>query len=554
VLLFFVVSCSKKEAIPEPPVTVDPSVVRINSLQKVDLNDVKVDYTLTPPLKNSIEREFLMEIYLQWSEDPQFSKADSFYMFTGTNVPNTYQYTRTRLKDGATLHFRFAYTYKNVRFYSASQSESFDSLRLVKYPKYISRGADMLIQTNFLSGLAGDTSTRIYLNDMVIPHRITNGEFTFFNPSWNLDPGKYRLRFERNGIGRNAPDSVEVLRGIWYADGVLPFPYPSGKTAIAYYGACYTATKGYLVPGGFFTPNSGTNYATDIFEFNPRSAGPYWSPITPVNPRSFDRPQVQYHNNALYVLGGRTYQPDGRSADIDSVFRFDLASKTWENVGPIPYKHMNTVSFKHGDYFYMGLGQDIENPSQCCGFPQPSNTFYRYEPASGSWTKLADLPATYDWGRYGGQLEPTVALIGNKAYVLFAAKPAHMSIPASAYTREMWEYDIVGNSWRQIALPPEDVLPPAEKYSMVSYLDKLYILTGERYTLGVSFYFFQVQKPCIEFQPTTGQLARITVSDEIGLLKPVFQEGTKFYFQGDGSLGRVENIIGKTFTLSLQIR
>ena len=67
---------------------------------------------------------------------------------------------------------------------------------------------------------------------------------------------------------------------------------------------------------------------------------------------------------------------------------------------------------------------------------------YVYDPLTNIWTQLKDFPGT-------ARLEPTVAVLNGKAYVMFGAAAGQ-----SSYVADAWEYDPTADSWRQLTNPP----------------------------------------------------------------------------------------------------
>ncbi|QIP13108.1 hypothetical protein G8759_10955 [Spirosoma aureum] len=65
---------------------------------------------------------------------------------------------------------------------------------------------------------------------------------------------------------------------------------------------------------------------------------------------------------------------------------------------------------------------------------------YEYDPATNLWTQKKDFPGS-------GRTETTVAVLNNKAYILFGTNKG-------SYTPDAWEYDPSGDSWRQLSNPP----------------------------------------------------------------------------------------------------
>ena len=70
---------------------------------------------------------------------------------------------------------------------------------------------------------------------------------------------------------------------------------------------------------------------------------------------------------------------------------------------------------------------------------------YEYDPQTNLWTQKKDFPGT-------GRREPTVAVLNNKAYIMFGTTTNTGS--PKTYTPDAWEYDPAGDSWRKMTDPP----------------------------------------------------------------------------------------------------
>jgi N-acetylneuraminic acid mutarotase len=462
--------------------------------------------------------------------------------------------TLKRLKQSMNYYARISINYKTKTFYSPSTEFRADTLRLLEFPEFLSRGVWASVKSNFRqSTFTNDTSTRIYLNSFVCTIPFTNGETTQFVPPSTLPSGKYALWFERNGISVKAPDSVEVLKGHWSELTPPEIPLAPGfsENGLGYYGSCFSDQKGYIIPGHYFRqiPYGDPNFGRPghILSFDGLSG--QWSKLIPNNPMYFETPICQFTNNSIYVLGGWT--TDMYNANIQRIqemLRFDLNTSNWIKLDSLPYPSVfNLVSFEFNNEFYVGMGADMNNLSQCCGLPLPSKKFWKYNPQTNTWTRLADFPGQHEYN----QNNPTAFTIGSKAYVFYGAIPVGDPIITTDFRQELWEYDPENNTWSQISLPSIGAPPAGEKYQIISHNGKAYFLTAQKHDLFSYYYGFTLKTPCLEFDPTNNSFRRISTTNNLGILKLIFKKDNNFYFQAD-AFGYTDNIPNKTYLLTLE--
>ena len=109
----------------------------------------------------------------------------------------------------------------------------------------------------------------------------------------------------------------------------------------------------------------------------------------------------------------------------------------WQQLANFPTERAYSYNplFTIGGKVYVG-SQSIGASSNYYYFKQ----LYEYDPATNFWTQKKDFPGT-------GRTEATVAVLNNKAYVMFGATKG-------AYFSDAWEYDPASDSWRQLTNPP----------------------------------------------------------------------------------------------------
>lgn len=554
ILFFLVFGCKKKDSVnpsspnpTSPPITIADSTFQIIITTKIDINDFDIAYQIKPP-----QGENFSDVKLYWSTGTNFDLSDSIIISNSVAGLINDKYSLRRLKQTTNYFTRLSLTYKNKKFYSAQKEFRTDTLKLLDFPTSLSREVWSSIKSNFkVSSTTSDTSTRIYLDNVLCPIPFTNGEISQFIPPSTLISKKYSLKFERNGISVQVPDSIEVLKGKWSEISHPIFPLAPGysENGLGFYGSCYSNQKGYIIGGLYFReiPFGNPNYGRPghILEFD--GATNQWTKKIPTNPMYFENPICHYANNSIYVLGGFLTDIGGGKARIPRMLKFDLNTLTWMILDSLPYtSNINLVSFEFNNEFYVGIGADPNNT--CCGgIPLQSKKFWKYNPNTNSWTQLADFPGNHEFN----QNYPTAFSIGSKAYVFYGAIPIGDPFNPTSYRQELWEFDPGTNVWAQLNLPSEGGPPLGEKYQIFSYNNKAYFITAQKRTLYSYYYGYSLQTPCLEFDPVNGSFKKISLGNNLDIMKLVFRTGSKFYFQSD-ALGYIENIPNKTHLLTIE--
>lgn len=550
-LLIFVVACKKKDAVapPPPPVTIADSSFQILAADKMDINDFDVFFQIKPPAGESFS-----EVKLQWSTSSDFIQADSIMISDLITGAINDKYSLKRLKQAANYFTRISLIYKSKKFFSAFKEFKTDTLKLFNFPSSLSREVWASVKSSFKTSSATlDSSTKIYLDNILCEIPFTNGEISLFVPPLTLAAKKYVLRFERNGISVQAPDSVEVLRGKWATINPPVFPLAPGypDNGLGYYGSCYSSQKGYIIPGYYFRqmpygdPDAGKpGY---VLEFDGTTK--QWTRRIATNPMYFENPICHYANNSIFVIGGWTTDMYGGNIQrIQKMLKFDLNFLTWATLDSFPYPSIfNLVSFSFNKEFYIGMGADISNTSPCCGMPLPSNKFWKYNPAANTWTQLPDFPGNHEFN----QNYPTSFVIGSKAYVFYGAIPIGNPVNTTNFRQELWEFDLLNKIWTRLSLPMADAPPQGEKYQIFSYNGKAYFLTAQKREFYGYYYGYGIQTACMEFDPQNMTFKKISSANNLDIMKLVFQEGNKFYFQAD-AFGYIENIPNRTHLFEVE--
>ena len=149
--------------------------------------------------------------------------------------------------------------------------------------------------------------------------------------------------------------------------------------------------------------------------------------------------------NTVYVIGGRSEEHDATS----TMLCYDAVSDKWTTVTtPLAARvHPTAVTLK-GE-IYVGLGYGAKGI-----YKEESylNDFYRFEPATNTWTRLADYPS--------GKTVAAVSFSdGQYIYVGFGFR---------GFTHELYRYDPDADDWKELCsnlkasdFPPRVMSPVA---------------------------------------------------------------------------------------------
>ena len=95
-------------------------------------------------------------------------------------------------------------------------------------------------------------------------------------------------------------------------------------------------------------------------------------------PTAVSQAAVTAHNGALYSFGGIF-----GSAASNLAYRYDPATDTWTGLANLPQTLAGATAVSDGTYLYI-LGGNVGGTL--------ANTLYRYNPATNTYTTLANLP------------------------------------------------------------------------------------------------------------------------------------------------------------------
>ena len=135
------------------------------------------------------------------------------------------------------------------------------------------------------------------------------------------------------------------------------------------------------------------------------------------------------YSGKCYVFGGRNDSNDYHRGFLSDCWCYDPVRDSWSPLSDLPCKaRTRGAAIVIGDDLYFGLGfNGCINIDSCY-----LRDWWRCDMLTGSWTRLADFPAT-------DTNMPVVATCDGKIYTLFGTH--------SGSSRLIYEYDISSDSW-----------------------------------------------------------------------------------------------------------
>jgi hypothetical protein len=555
ILIF--VSCKKTSntSQPPPPIDINDSSLQVDSAINTDINEFDVTYKALPK-----QGQIFSTVYLKWSTLFDFSgNNDSMLLSSGINSTLKGKLHIQNLKQTTTYYARLTAVVNGKSYFSSTKAFTTGTLKITSLfgldtlPISINRDFDQnsVLWTNFSPAstlsINPDTSlVKIYLGNYLCPVTRDDGNIIFFHVPASIPPDStYSLKLIRKGLTVSTTKSITVLKGLWsvLTPPAIPNCNACGYNAngIGYFGTCHSNSKGYMVGGIYYhglgiidsVARPDNNGPFSIREFDGQSL--QWKELMPTNPRLYEYPICHFFNNSIYVIGGNLFYPNDGEYFVRTMWRFDLGSLTWFPMGNLPYAGtFNKTGFELNGEWYIGMGLDSANHDSN-GTPLPAKDFWKYNPATNIWTRLADFP--------GGSMNfPTCFTVGSEAYAFYGAIFPGQANFLSEYSKELWKYDPPTNTWIQIKLPTNGPnLLPGEKYQIVSYNGKAYFLTGQASFFHGYYYGFDTENSSLEYDPLSNTFKNISNSSTGGILQLIYQNNNKFYFQSDAS-GYISNI------------
>ena len=535
---FVFISCSKLDIIdPVFPEQISDSLLVIENIDHVNINEVDIKYYINPPKNESFSK-----VYIVYSTSENFSEGnDSVLLSQSVSETVNAVYSLKGLKQTTKYFAKIALTYNNELYYSGVKEWSTGFFRITDSywndTMYVNRKAIYSISTNFTPGPStGNEVAKVFIGDIECTVTSDAGSVVFFETPENIEPGTYSLRIEKKKLTAQTKETVVVMRGRWSAitPAILPLGYPDRPTGLGYYGSCFSSTKGWIFGGHYIYEVDYTSQDAGrpgyVMEFDGTSLS--WTRKDPVNPRYFEDQIAYYYNNAIYVISGiKTDKYSLNVSQLQRMQKLNLSDWTWQDLDSFPFRAgYSPFSFELNGEWYVGCGM-YPDPER------PSTQVHKYNPATNMWTKLADFPGKYHMRSTGFSLNGKgYVYLGNIAF----------GMPEPEYEQEMWEYDPVFNKWNEIKFAP-GTLPRGEKYQIISYNNKVYILTGQSKDFGAMGAYFSLEAPCLEFDPVNKTLTRVANNQTAGVMQLIFKKDNVFYFQSDalGYITAIPNVTNK---------
>ncbi len=169
----------------------------------------------------------------------------------------------------------------------------------------------------------------------------------------------------------------------------------------------------------------------------------------------------------IYVGGGASGCSGGPS---NAFYRYDPATNSWTARANLPVPLTEAAGASDGTYGYVACGTTW-------GWTY-TNTLYRYDPSTNSWTTLSTVPGP---GRTG----PFMAYYQGKLYV----GGGIVSSPSYACLRDFYAYDIATNSWTTLPNHPN----PNRTSWAVAYNGRIYVTPGNSGCYCTNqFYYYDI--------------------------------------------------------------
>jgi N-acetylneuraminic acid mutarotase len=178
---------------------------------------------------------------------------------------------------------------------------------------------------------------------------------------------------------------------------------------------------GYICDGQI----SGGFYNTALWQYNP-STDTWTSKAT--------YPGTSGYSGIAFSIGqygyrGLTYEPY-----TNTIYRYNSQTDVWDTIAPFPgVARQSASSFVINGVAYVGLG--AVQPST--GSDVNYNDFYKYDPASGTWSQIDSFPGA-------GRFNANSFSLNGKGYVVGGTQQNSPSF------NDVWEYDPQANTWTQL--------------------------------------------------------------------------------------------------------
>ncbi len=158
--------------------------------------------------------------------------------------------------------------------------------------------------------------------------------------------------------------------------------------------------------------------------------------------RLSDFPGGGIRNARSFVIDDQAYVVTGfsnQNRPVSIFWKYDPATDTWEELPDFPGEPRTWgAAFAINGKGYLGLGGTPTFTGQV--EPKFYNDFYEYDPASGEWTQLADFPGKERWRSFGFVLDDKAYVGGGDAFDF-----------EQDDFQDTYRYDPATDTWTQVA-------------------------------------------------------------------------------------------------------
>ncbi|WP_439883480.1 malectin domain-containing carbohydrate-binding protein [Pontibacter sp. MBLB2868] len=153
--------------------------------------------------------------------------------------------------------------------------------------------------------------------------------------------------------------------------------------------------------------------------------------------------QLEYLNGKLYHIAGTN---SSRTADLGNQYVLDLNNLTagWKTLAPLPNPRQHAGSAVYDGKIYFIGGQSGHDDALVA-----QKDVHRYDPATDTWTKMADLPVPS--GATGrGHISNSAVVIGSRILVLGGE-----TVHKTGHTNMVSAYSPATNTWENLTPLPQ---------------------------------------------------------------------------------------------------
>ncbi len=231
----------------------------------------------------------------------------------------------------------------------------------------------------------------------------------------------------------------------------------------------------------------------DVYDYASNS----WTSLVDSAPFEFNHYQATEYQGLIWVIGAFKTNTFPIEAPADFIWAFDPSTNEWIQGPEIPSgrKRGSTGLAVYNDKFYIVGGNTIGHDG---GFV---NWFDEYDPATGTWTTLANAPRARD--------HFSAAVIGNKLYASGGRLSGGSGGVFKPTVPEVDVYDFTTSTWSTLPVG-QNIPTPRAAASAVNFNNKLIVIGGEvqnELVYGVNT--DDALKITEEYDPATGTWSRL---------------------------------------------